>query len=395
VPDPAGKAQPGKAAGVLRTSFIVCAVLIGWFGARAGGPRLAWPVLEFVLGLVAFLQLQAVGLWLAGRVTGTLRVAWQSVGAGRWLGSTTVGGRLLVVRTAPLVLWAPCLVMIAGVPNRRWRMWGGSVARLVVELAAVVACAAAGWWWIAAAGAFLLAGSLGSRPGDPDSRFWMLARLPFGDRHRRLDELTYPSEAAVGAVVAFTAGRFAEARGLLDRAKAEGPVPGSDGTQLLNVESMLLLAEGRYPEAASAATALYARTTTARMRSAAAFRYAGALALGTEAGIWAPAETAPAFRSTLALVPPNVAALGGLTALDRLLAGTPAEAIRPLTRAARFAPDVPSRAQAFCTLAAARALTGDRAGAAKALATAERLTPESPRIGVVRGVTGIAGGGAV
>jgi hypothetical protein len=400
-PPPLGKdpvaRQPGNPATYRLVSLLVALVVGGWIGIRPGGgpgPEAFW---LFGLGLCAAVNLQILGLWLAGRLTGVYRVVWQSVGVGRWLGRVEIAGRLVVLRALPMVLWAPCMVVVAGARHRRWRIWAGSLVRFAVELALVVACAVAGWWALGTGLALALVISLLSRPKDADSRSWALFRLPFGDEQARLAAITYPSGTLVRAHAALSAGHLATARRLLDAATAEGTAGGaaeSDGSRPLAVRGAVLLAEGRYAEAATAATALHGRSSTPRARSAAALSYATALALGTEAGVWSPAETAAAFRSALALVPPTVAVMNGLTALDRLLTGNPAEAARLSARVTRFAADVPTRAQAFCTLAAARSLTGDRAGAAKALAAAERLAPELPRIAVVRGLTGV-GGGAV
>jgi hypothetical protein len=387
--------------------FLVTAVVVGsWLATRPGGGPGAPAFLLFALGVVAAVQIQVVGFWLVGRLGGICRVVWQSVGVGRWLGRAEIAGRLVVLRALPVALWAPCMVVVAGARHPRRRMWIGSLLRLLGELALIVACAVAGWWAFTAGLALMCVSSLLTRPNDPESRSWALFRLPFGGEHLRLAEITYPSTTLVRAHAALAAGHLAEARRLLDAATAEeaagtaagtaagggaadGAATGSDGSRVLAVRSAVLLAEGRYAEAATAATALHGRLSTPRGRSAAALGYATALALGTEAGVWAPAETAVAFRSAVALVTPVVAVMNGVTALDRLLTGNPAEAVRLATRVTRFAADVPGRAQAFCTLAVARSLTGDRAGAAKALAAAERLAPELPRIAVVRRLTGL------
>lgn len=351
-------------------------VYAGVTGIHMGGP--AGPF-TFLLGAVLGLQLHVLLSLALCRWAGTSAVSL-SVGAGTWLGSTRVAGRLLVFRVLPVVPLNTCMLLVR---PRKWRLWSAMVAILVVE---AVTAALLFPSRLGIGVAFVVVMVLVGKPLTPMSAFWTLFRLPFGTQEQRLEEWTY-RPAVLAATRELLAGRTTAARAALGE---------NDGTQRwLGTACTLALAEGRFAEAAEQANELYSRSREPQLKAGALQVYAAAMADAVAAGHWQPQEALPQFATTMRQlrdIQPVVLRMTDLGAVDSLLKQWPQQAVKQAGYAAAVAPDAVSRARALCTQAVALAYCGRTAKAHKVLATAERTAPGLDRVAVARRLTGAHSG---
>ncbi|WP_459185452.1 hypothetical protein [Streptomyces sp.] len=368
-PAPAKKRRRMAAQRLLIVPAATLGAYMGIRGADAGGP--VGP-LTFFLGTVLGLELHVLLSLALSRWAG-MAVASMSVGAGKWLGSTRVAGRLLVFRLVPIVPFMTCLLLVR---VRKWRLWTAVAGVLAVEAAVAVTVFMSSPALGAGLG-FVVVALLLSKPGTPMSTFWTLFRLPFGDHERRLEEWTY-SPAVLEATREMLAGRIDAARAALGE---------SDGTQRwLGTACTLALAEGRFAEAAEQANELYARSDAAQLKAGALQVYAAAMADGVAAGHWQPHEALPQFAATMQTIrdtQPLLLRVTDLGATESLLKQWPAQAATQAAYAARMAPDALSRARALCTQAVALVYVGKAEKARELLAAAERTAPGLARVAVV------------
>ena len=172
-PAPTKKRRHGSAQ---RFLIIIPAAFLGFVGVRVAGDSPAGP-LTFLLGMVAGLELHVLLSLVVSRWAG-MSVVSMSVGAGKWLGSTTLAGRLLVFRPVPIVPFNTCSVLVGA---RKWRLWSAVAGVLAVEAALAVAVASV-WPMLSVGLGFVVMALLVTKPGTPMSAFWTVFRLPFGDQ---------------------------------------------------------------------------------------------------------------------------------------------------------------------------------------------------------------------
>lgn len=356
-----------------RLLVLVPAVAIGALTGAGLMPGLTSPdagraaALGLLLGInLTLLTLRVLAPWSG------MAVVWSSVGVGRWLGSTVLGGRLLVFRLLPLVPLSACLV-IRDRPGLRWRLWAATACSALVEAATAAALILAGGTaahvglGVAAASACMLL----IRPGRATSRFWFLFRLPRAGQEALLAEWTC-DDATVTAARLLAAGRLGPARQALDAA------PGPRPQRRRATGAALAVAEGRYDEGAREAYELVAESRAPQLRAAALQTYATALADGVRTGHWPPEEALPRFAAVMAALRkefPGVLRVSDLGALDALLSGRPDRAVRLARSAAMIAPEVLSRARALSALGAAQNACGRPGEAVASFARAAALTP--------------------
>jgi hypothetical protein len=354
---------------------LLAAVGGGVFGALGASHHL--PFLNhpgaFYLFMAGFLGALGLGNALFAAVAGPagLAVVWAAFGGGRWVGSTVVRGRLVTFRLLPVIPFTACTVLV-DVPGIRRRLWCGTAAAVGAELAAGGALVALGGPDVRAVGwGVLVMTVLASfaNPATTGSRAWVLLKMPF--RAEGLDELAH-EPALVEVARALCAGRVRAARVALEAA-------GKPHTVVhLWATASVAAAEGRYAEAVDGAYALYEAAAVPRMRASALTAYARSLADGAVAGCWTREQMLPAFEATLAVlraVRPAAVRHTDLGAIEALLHGDPARAVRLARAAASVAPDALSRARALRTLAAALTWSGSAPDAAKPLADAALLSP--------------------
>lgn len=367
-PAPAKKRRRGSAR---RFLVIIPAAFAGVMGARLAGDSPAGPF-TLLLGMVLGLELHVLLSLLVSRWAG-MTVVTMSVGAGKWLGSTTVAGRLLVFRPVPVMPFNTCSVLVGA---RKWRLWSAVAGVLAVEAALAVAVASV--WRVLGVGlGFAVLALLLTKPGTPMSASWTVFRLPFGGQERRLEEWTY-APAVLKATRKLLTGRIGEARAALGE---------NDGSpRWLATACTLALAEGRFAEAAEQANALYERSEAAQPKAAALAMYAAAMADGVAAGHWQPHEALPQFARTMQEIrdtQPLLVRVTDLGAVESLLKQWPKQAAKQAAYAAGIAPDAVSRARALCTRAVALAYLGETAKAREVLAKADTTAPGLDRVAVV------------
>ncbi|WP_405723742.1 hypothetical protein OG607_15870 [Streptomyces sp. NBC_01537] len=369
---PPAPAKKRRRRSAQRFLVIIPAGVLGFMGARLAGDSPAGPF-TFLLGMLLGLELHVLLSLLVSRWAG-MTVVTMSVGAGKWLGSTTVAGRLLVFRPVPVVPFNTCSVLVR---PRKWRLWSAVAGVLAVEAALAVAVAAV-WPMVSIGLGIAVMTLLLAKPGTPMSAFWTVFRLPFGDQQRRLEEWTY-APAVLEASRKLLTGRIGEARAALGE--------NDSSPRWLGTACTLALAEGRFAEAAEQANALYERSEAAQPKAGALAVYAAAMADGVAAGHWQPHEALPQFARTMQEIrdtQPLLVRVTDLGAVESLLKQWPKQAAKQAAYAAGIAPDALSRARALCTRAVALAYLGEAAKAREVLAKAERTAPGLDRVAVTR-----------
>ncbi|WP_159012072.1 hypothetical protein [Streptomyces sp. NRRL F-5123] len=373
VPPPPPALPDAPAGGRSRKVTLVIAALVGGaVGVAGSADALPFPERYFLLlpvGVLLAVSLHNVLTRLLGPFAG-LAPVYSSLGAGPWLGATTVGGRQLVLRPLPLILYSPCMV-VADRPGLRRKLWWGAFVQLLVQSAVAAALIAAGGavaavgWGIALITVLIHV----LAPGRVTSPAWRLLRLPFGTEEDRLGEWRV-DDATIAATRAAGAGRIDLVRAALAAA------PPSDSPRRLTLTTMLALAEGRSAEAAHAAVDLYARSTAPSLRAGALALYAAAISDGVRAGHF-PAESGlPYFAAAmdgLRAQAPAILRRSDLVAREAYFQGRLPLAAKLAARAAANAPEALSRAGALDTLAAVHAAAGRPAEAARAQARAAGL----------------------
>lgn len=356
-----------RAARVLTLTFaFAVGVGVATFTVSGG---LAYGMLVPV-GLLVGINLYTLLAFLLARPSG-LAALYVSVGGGRWLGSTTVAGRLVVFRMVPVLLLNACLVATdrAGL---RMRWWAWAVVRLLVQLAVCAALVAAGGpaamvGWGAVAGTVLL---YALSPTKVTSAGWQVFRLASPAAEEQLAEWRC-DEATVTGAQALGRGRIDQVREILRAA----PPSGSPQRQALRIS--LALAERRPAEAAHEAVALAARSHAPTLRRGALQFYAYAVSDGVTYGLWPRDEALPHFSGALAALRAEfgVAALRGtdLGAREALFGGRPDRAAAVATLAAAMSPEAFSRAIALTTLSVAHASAGQTPAATRAADRAAAL----------------------
>ncbi|MFI0900208.1 hypothetical protein [Streptomyces sp. NPDC020983] len=353
-------------------TLVIAAAVGGTVGALGSSHTLPFPERYFLLllaGVLLAVSLHNVLTRLLGPLTG-LAPVYSSIGAGAWLWAGTVGGRLLVVRPLPIILYSPCMV-VADRPGLRRRLWWGALVQLLLQAAVAAALVAAGGpaeavgWGIALLTVLIHV----LAPGRVTSPAWRLLRLPFGKEEAKLGEWRI-DDATLAATRAAGAGRVDLMRAALAAA------PPSDSPRRLTLATMLALAEGRSVEAAHAAVDLYARSTAPTLRAGALSLYAAAISDGVRAGSIPAEQGLPYFAAAmtgLRAQAPAVLRRTDLPAREAYFQGRLPVAAKLAARAAANAPEALSRAGALDTLAAVHAAAGRPAEAARAHARAAAL----------------------
>ncbi|CAG6391081.1 conserved membrane hypothetical protein [Actinacidiphila cocklensis] len=322
------------------------------------------------LGAVLAVSVHGLLAGLLARRSGLASIH-SHVGVGRWIGSLTVGGQLLVFRLLPLVLFAPCRA-VADLPDLRRRLWRATAVQFLLQSAISAAlvlaggpAAALGW----GLGAVTLL-TFTSRPHRVTSPAWRLLRLPFGKEEARLDEWRC-DPAALAAARAQSSGRL----DLMRAALTAAPPSGSPRRQAL--WAGLALAEGRYGEATYEAVALLGRSTAPSLRAEALHLYACALSDGIRTGLWPADQAMPHFTAAAAALraqaAPAVLRRTDLGAREAYFQGDYKRAVTLAARAAATAPEALSRSMALNTLAVAHTAAGRPRDAARAAARASAL----------------------
>ncbi|MFI0944037.1 hypothetical protein [Streptomyces sp. NPDC021020] len=371
-PPPPDLSGPPGASRNRTVTFVIAAAVGGTVGVAGSSHGLPFPEHYFLLffaGMLLAVSLHNVLSRLLGPFTG-LAAVYSSIGAGPWLWATTVGGRQLVLRPLPLILYSPCMV-VTDRPGLRRRMWWGELVQLLVQAAVAAALVAAGGaaaavgWGIA----FLTLLTHVLAPGRVTSPAWRLLRLPFGTEEGRLGEWQ-ADDATIAATRAAGAGRI----DLMRAALAAAPPSGSP--RRLALSAMLALAEGRSVEAAHTAVELYARSAAPSLRAGALYLYAAAVSDGVRAGQIPAEQGLPYFAAAmtgLRAQGPALARRTDLAAREAYFQGRLPQAAKLAARAAANAPEALSRAGALDTLAAVHAAAGRPVDAARAHARAAAL----------------------
>ncbi|MGW5354974.1 hypothetical protein ACWERV_31220 [Streptomyces sp. NPDC004031] len=367
-PGPSAAPPDGRRKVTLAVAAVVGAA-VGVAGSAHALPFRERSFLLFAAGVLLTVSLHNVLTRLLGPFTG-LAPVYSSIGAGRWLLATTVGGRQLVVRPLPLLLYNACMV-VTDRPGLRRRLWWGALVQLLVQAAVAAALVAAGGaaaavgWGIA----FLTVLIHVLAPGRVTSPAWRLMRLPFGTEEAKLDEWRV-DDATLAATRAAGAGRIDLMRDALAAA------PPSDAPRRLHLTAVLALAEGRAAEAARTAVDLHARSTAPSLRAGALSLYAAAVSDGVRAGSIPAEQGLPYFAAAmdgLRATVPAVVRRTDLAAREAYFQGRLPVAAKLAARAAANAPEALARAGALDTLAAVHAAAGRQSEAARAHAQAAAL----------------------
>ncbi|TDU04399.1 hypothetical protein EDD99_2858 [Streptomyces sp. 846.5] len=343
-------------------------LLTTWFCAGLGG-------------LIGMQTLIAVQL-LLGRLGGMAPTTVFVGAAGRRLGSTRIGGVDVDFRAVPLLPVSGCMVVV-DTPAARVRLWLGQALGTGVTLALGLALllrdpGMGAVSWIGAGVTMIAAGVALTAPSVPGTRAWFLWRMPF-DRKGGLADLSHDA-ASLAASRRLLGGHLGDARAALAGAARPDSVP------VVSLRASIALGLGEYRDAALLARLALERSRSVAQRSMLAGIHSRAAAYELEAGTLPPEVARPAMEYALTLIKaefPQLLRIGDLPATVELLNGRAAQALPLARRAVRRPTDVQTTAYGLCTLAAAEAVTGDRAAATTALARARRLMPELARIAVV------------
>ncbi|MET9396007.1 hypothetical protein [Kitasatospora sp. NPDC002965] len=351
-------------------------------------------------GEVTALAGAALGVLLAGwfpdawtllfaRAAGA-RLTGVQYGRGRSLFSGAVGGVPIEVGLVPTGDLQISFSLVP-VPGLRWRLWLNSAALLAVQLGLGGLLAAGPNWFTRSLGIALLTTTVVRNLGyqfGPMAPLW--AALGLSLRPGLLPHTRRPEVLRADRMLAL--GRVGAARRQLDLLPSPRPVSAT--------EVGVLLAEGRFEEADSVAVQLIESDDRCCHLIAYQLLACSAVAAG-EAGTRESEEVRR--RVTLALVAFSGGTDPDMPYLERhvqlaadaaLLNGRPEEAGRLAAHWSTRAGSRYWRADAACTLAAARWALGDHDGARAALDRARAQCPELARIGPLEVRLRAAAGGA-
>ncbi|MFJ1752164.1 hypothetical protein [Kitasatospora sp. NPDC088134] len=328
--------------------------LFGWFG-----------------GLVVGTNLTQLLLALLGPLGG-LRALSYGVGLGQPLFGLPLGSRRLWVRAVPLPVFHGMYQRARAARGRTWATVTAAYAAPVLLGVALLLAGPDGWWLFGTATAAFPALELLLTARYPGTAGWVVLRLPTAPAEVLVDLFPTPVEA--DAHLALENGRIADAAALL----AGAPAPSGRTGAAIRIN--VLLAQGRWQEALTAAESLTAGRLHASAWTVSVLR-AQVLVCAADAGLLPLPQAVSLLTAELASVGdrPHAAARA-----DRLRLGGDREgALRESARALRASGDSVVTANAFCSRAAALLAAGRSEEAGKALDRARKLLPGLARIALV------------